>query len=69
MPRERECYRDNLANLRDRYPGKEAISLNEAAAYLGAKRERLLGDETFPWRKLGGQYIVVLVNFARWLSA
>lgn len=69
MPREKETFRDNLASLRETFPGKEQISVPEAARYLGVTKERLFSDETFPKRKLGCQYIVVLVNFARWLAA
>lgn len=68
MPREKETFRDNLASLRAAFPGKETISIPEASKYLGLDRDRLLRDETFPHRKCGGQYIVVLVNLARWLA-
>lgn len=69
MPRERENFRDNLESLRARFPGKEQISIPDAAQYLGVAKERLLADATFPRRVLGKHTIVVLVNFARWLSA
>ncbi len=69
MPREKETYRDNLESLRASFPGKEQISVPEAARYLGVTKERIFADDTFPKRKLGCQYIVVLVNFARWLAA
>lgn len=68
MPREKETYRDNLEELRARFPGREVISVPEAAGYLGVTKERIFGDETFPRRTLGKQTSVVLVNFARWLA-
>ena len=68
MPREKETYWDNLESLRARFPGKEQISVPEAAMYLGVSKERIFSDPTFPRRSLGKQSIVVLVNFARWLA-
>lgn len=71
MAREKETFRDNLERLKERFPDQETITINDAVAYLGAgmTRDRLLRDETFPRRLCGGRYIVVLVNFARWLAA
>lgn len=69
MPREKETFRDNLASLREAFPGKEVITMPEASRYLGIDRRRLIADETFPKRLLGGNYVVVLVNLARWLAA
>lgn len=68
MPREKETYRDNLEALRERFPGREIISVPEAAGYLGVSKDRIFRDETFPKRALGKQTSVVLVNFARWLA-
>lgn len=68
MAREKQTYRDNLESLRAAYPGREQITLSEAASYLGVSRRRVASDETFPRRRLGNQDIVVLVNFARWLA-
>ena len=69
MPREKETYRENLASLREAFPGREQISVSEAARYLGVNKRRILADDSFPKRMLGQQFIVVLVNFARWLAA
>lgn len=69
MPREKETFRDNLESLRAYFPGRETITIPEAAAYLGIDRDRLLRDETFPRRKVCGHYVIVLVNLARWLAA
>ena len=68
MPREKETFRDNLESLRERFPGREQISVPEAAKYLGVAKEHIMSDKTFPVRTLGQHHIVVLVNFARWLA-
>lgn len=69
MAREKETYRDNLEALRERFPGKEQISIPEAAEYLGVDVRRIRCDPTFPKKQFGKkQCIVVLVNFARWLA-
>lgn len=68
MAREKETYRENLESLREAFPGREQISVPEAAKYLGVTKERIFADPTFPRRTLGKQSIVVLVNFARWLA-
>ena len=69
MGREKETFRDNLESLRAQFPGREQISVPEAAKYLGVTKERIFSDPTFPRRTLGKNSIVVLVNFARWLSS
>ena len=38
MPREKECYRDNLQRLDERFPGKETLSMTEAASYIGISK-------------------------------
>lgn len=68
MPREREGFRENYARLKEVFGDVESISVPQAAKYLNVSRQRIMSDETFPRRKLAGQYIVVLVNFARWLA-
>ncbi len=68
MPREKECYRDNLAALLEAFPGRQTINLVQAAQYLSTRPERLRSDKNFPMKKLAGQYIVSLVSFANWLS-
>ena len=35
MPREKECFRDNLERLDEKFPDKETLSMSEAAAYIG----------------------------------
>ena len=38
MPREKECFRDNLARLDERFPDKELLNGNDVALYLGISR-------------------------------
>jgi hypothetical protein len=35
MPREKESYRDNLERIKEMYPDKEMLSLQEVAAFIG----------------------------------
>ena len=35
MPREKECFRDNLARLDEKFPGKELLTKAEVVAFLG----------------------------------
>ncbi len=65
MPREPKAYREILAALNEAFPGRGAISLDEAAKYYGVSKRTLQRDETFP---VGAHKKVVLVNFARWLA-
>ena len=41
MPREKECFRDNLARLDEKFPDKETLSMTEAAAYIGISKTTL----------------------------
>lgn len=74
MPREKEGFREQLARLDELYPGREAISIQEASALLGLYRRTLLEDESFPAKKIGaprssrgGKYVVPKVPLARWM--
>lgn len=66
--REKEDFRENLARLYERFPGREAITIPEAAPLFNAKPERLRNDKNFPKKKLLGRYVVPLVGLARWMS-
>lgn len=69
MPREKEGYREQLARLDEKFPGREVLTLAEAQALLGdVYRTTILGDETFPVKKLSGKWIVPMVALARWLA-
>ena len=65
--RERECFRDQLQSLRERYEGREAIGIEEACNLLGLGREVLINDRTFPLKQVGKKYIICLVPLARWM--
>lgn len=68
MPKEKEDYRLNLERLEARFPGREAITIPEAAAFLGVKYERLKYDPTFPRVKVGKQEVMMIAPFARRIS-
>lgn len=65
MARETKSYRAILAQLSEAFPGKGAISLDEAAGWYGVSKRTLQRDETFP---KGAHGRVLIVNFARWLA-
>lgn len=67
MPREKDGFREQYDALAVRYPNVEAIDVNTCAALLGIARNTIMGDKTFPAKKVGGKYIVTLVALARWL--
>ena len=68
MSREKEDFRENLARLTERFPGREMISLQEVAPILGRCVKTLRYDNQFPKRKIGSVWFVPLVGLARWLS-
>lgn len=68
MPREKEDFRENLARLSERFPGREAITVSETAALLGRCTRTVLTDKTIPKVKISREYIVPIVGLARWLS-
>lgn len=70
MPREKEGFREQLEQLRERFPEREAINIKEAAQIIGVCDRTLKEDKSFPAKKLGGKtgpYIVPLVGLARWM--
>lgn len=74
MPLEKPGFREQLARLDEVFPGRETIKIADAAAYIGVYRGTLLGDKTFPARKVGGKskyggaYVVPKVALARWMA-
>lgn len=68
MPREKECFRDQLQRLDEKYPGQEVLDLKDACDLLRTDRKTLLCDQSFPAKKVGGKYIIPLVALARWLA-
>ena len=67
MPREKEGFREQLARLSEKYPGREMISLPEACEITGCYRRTLLQDKTFPRKKMGNVYKIPVVQLARWM--
>lgn len=68
MPREKEDFREALARLTERFPGREAISIKEAAPLVNRCEKALRYAPDFPKRKIGNIWYVPLVGLARWLS-
>lgn len=70
MAKEPDGYREQLARLTERFPDKEAITMQEVCAVIGRKDYRpLTKDKSFPAKKAGGQYSVPLTKLAWWLSS
>lgn len=72
MPREKECYRDIMQDLLDRYG--PSLSIAQACEYTKRHRQTLLKDPSFPAKKIGskkkmgGKYIVTAAALARYLA-
>lgn len=70
MSREKEDYRLMLADIMDKFPGKNMLTLQELKQYLGySKNETLLKDKSCPLQKISGRWLASVVRVARWLSA
>lgn len=73
MSKEREGFREQLARLDEKYPGKETLTMKEVHEVTGLHRDTLIKSDGFPLRKMGGSgrncgvYIVPKVALARWL--
>lgn len=68
MSKEKVDYRTNLEMLRDMYPGKIGLSIQEACVLLGRNRKTLLKDRAFPAQMIGGKYFVPMAALARYMS-
>ena len=62
MPREKECFRDNLERISERFPGKEMLSIKEVTDYTGLDRKTV--KKLFEFRE---SYISI-VKLARGMS-
>jgi len=69
MPRETEDYRLIYEALRERFPGRDAITLPQAAAVVGMKPENYRSDPTWPRFYTGQHAKVALAALARRMSA
>ena len=66
-------YRENLALLRDMYPGKVSLSVGEAAVVLGLDVKTIYGAvarkyNPLPHMKVGQKRILIAIpGLARWM--
>lgn len=67
MPREKEGYREQYGALRERFPGREAITMREAATLLAVSLDVIAESRDFPKKKIGRRVIVPLMGLARWM--
>lgn len=68
MARERIDYRSNLEIIRESYPDKITLSIQEAALLLRRDRRTLLKDKAFPAQLVGNKYLVPVTALARYMS-
>lgn len=68
MAREKELFRDNLGRLDEAFPGRELISLREAAAYVGITYKVAWADKRFPKKPVGQRLYVPKAQLASYLS-
>ena len=57
-----------LEELKQAFPGRPQITVQEAARYLHKDPRTLKQDRSFPMRKRGGRYLISLVALARWMG-
>ena len=68
MAREKEDYRSNLELIREKYPDKITLSIQEACLLLHRDRRTLLKDRAFPAQLVGRKYAVPVAALARYMS-
>ncbi|MBQ0125305.1 MAG: hypothetical protein KBS59_03155 [Clostridiales bacterium] len=67
MALEPKGYRQALERLVDIFPERAAIGIEEASRALGMDRRVLLGCESFPAKRIGKKYVIVLTELAIWM--
>lgn len=67
MPREKEDFRETLARLQERFPGREAITTKELAQMLECD-PRTVANSSAPRLKVGRVYRHNIVAVARWMA-
>lgn len=67
MPREKEGYHEQYAILKQLFPDREAISLDEACRVLGISRYVARKSKDFPAKKVSSTYVIPLIALARWM--
>ena len=70
--REKEGYRDQLAELNEKYPGKSTLTVKEAAQELGVSMWTLYDNlkspsPSFRCAKLGGKILISKTVLARYM--
>lgn len=66
MPRERDTYRDNLERIKERYPTKEVMNVEETARFLGLERRTV--KKHFAEEFSRGKGLISVATLARRLS-
>lgn len=69
MSREFDFYRETLYALRERFGGKDSITVNELSEYLGAYPQTVqihIREGKLPGIKVGKSYSIPLTQLARW---
>lgn len=67
--RENEGFRETLAYLRERFGGRDAISVREFAQYLGRDyqtTQNLIRAQKLPGKKISNRYVITIVQIAQW---
>lgn len=65
---EKELYREHLVRLREIYPDREVLTIDEVCKLLKMDRRTLLQDKNNPAKKVSGKYFVPLINLARYMA-
>lgn len=67
MPREKEDYRDTLADIYARFGTAQLIPLRQVSEFVGVDERTLKKDKAFPKKKIGGRWYVTASHLARFL--
>lgn len=62
-----EVFAEEVKTLKERFGGRDYITMGECESYLRADRRTLLAGEGFPAKKVGGRYLVQLTALAWYL--
>lgn len=67
--KENKNFRETLATLKERFPGKDSIDGSELAKYLGKSPPTIyesLRKGELPGKKVGKNYVTTLIQLAHW---
>lgn len=67
MSREKELYRENLEQVRERFGDVQLIPIKEVSEFIGVDPRSLKSDRDFPLKKIGGRYFVGATALASYL--